>query len=79
MRAHISTTILYANAPAIGAGLVQMSVSSRDERIAADVTTSVASDPDALLSFALTTTTSGLASHCSKEGAQPPRRIQAGW
>jgi hypothetical protein len=69
------TAITFANAPAIGATLVNLPGSSRDGTIGANVTGSVNGDADGLLSFALTTTATSQLSYHSKEDLQPPRLI----
>lgn len=67
--------ITYATAPALGATLVSLPQSSRDGTIGANVTERARSDPDRVLSFALTTPAAGAGTYHAKEGGQPPRLV----
>src|SRR5262245_18204612 len=69
------TAITYANAPPIGAPLVEMPQSSRDGTIAANVTASVAADGDGVVSLALTTTATSQLSYASREAGQAPHLV----
>jgi len=67
--------ITYANAPPIGATLVNMPQSSRDGTIGANVTANVNADVDGRLTFALTTTATSQASYHGKDDGEPPRLV----
>ncbi len=69
------SAITWASAPPIGVPLVAMPQSSRDGTIAANVTQAVNVDPDAVVSFALTTPSAGAVSYPSRQAGQPPRLV----
>ncbi len=68
-------TITWSNAPALGAALVEMPVSSKDGTIGANVTGAVNADSDGVLSFALSTAAAGLGEYVSSEGGQAPHLV----
>lgn len=66
------TTITYANAPPVGAVLRTLPRATQDGTLTCDVTGAVNSDPDGVVSFAVTHP-STMAIYKSKEGNNPPR------